>query len=139
MARKAETMSDGLLMRQTNRNQAIAAWTIQLALAAAFMAAGSAKFAGLPMIVQIFRQIGLGDWFRYLTACVEIAGVIALLMPGFAAFGALWLAATMFFAILAHLFVLHTSPAAAVVLFVLCLVVVRLRRDELNGVLPKMR
>jgi len=109
----------------------IAAWAIQLLLSAAFFAAASAKLAGAPMMVSVFHQIGLGQWFRYVTAIVEIVGVIALLTPGFAALGALWLGFTMFVAILTHLFVLRSNPAGAVVLFGLCAVLVWLRRDQL--------
>jgi uncharacterized membrane protein YphA (DoxX/SURF4 family) len=108
----------------------IAAWAIQLLLSAAFFAAASAKLAGVPTMVDVFHQIGLGQGFRYLTAIVEIVGVIALLTPGFAALGALWLGFTMFVAILTHLFVLHSNPAGAVVLFALCGVLSWLRRDQ---------
>jgi hypothetical protein len=47
---------------------------------------------------------------------VEIMGAVALLVPTYAVLGAVWLAITMFFATLAHLFILHTSPAPALVL-----------------------
>jgi uncharacterized membrane protein YphA (DoxX/SURF4 family) len=110
----------------------IPAWVIQLLLAAAFLAAATAKLAGVPMMVSVFHQIGLGQWFRYVTAIVEIVGVIALLTPGFAALGALWLGFTMFVAVLTHLFALHSSPAGAVVLLGLCAVLVWLRRDQLT-------
>jgi len=109
----------------------IAAWAIQLLLAAAFLAAAGAKLAGVPMMVAVFHQIGLGQWFRDVTAIVEIVGAIALLTPGFAALAGLWLGFTMFVAILTHLLVLHSNPAGAVVLFGLCAVLVWLRRDQL--------
>jgi hypothetical protein len=109
------------------------AWGVQALLAAAFLAAAGAKLAGVPMLVQVFAQIGLGQWFRILTALVEITGVIALLLPGFAVLGGLWLGTTMVFAVLAHLFILHSSPAGAVVLLVLSGVVVWLRRDQLGA------
>jgi uncharacterized membrane protein YphA (DoxX/SURF4 family) len=109
----------------------IAAWAIQILLAAAFLAAASAKLAGAPMMVAVFHQIGLGQGFRDVTAIVEIVGAIALLTPGFAALGALWLGFTMFVAMLTHILVLHSNPAGAVVLFGLCAVLVWLRRDQL--------
>jgi len=109
----------------------IAAWVIQVLLAAAFLAAASAKLAGVPMMVAVFHQIGLGQGFRYLTAIVEIVGAIALLAPGFAVLGGLWLGFTMFVAILTHVVILHSNPAGAVVLFSLCAVVVWLRRGQL--------
>jgi hypothetical protein len=109
----------------------IPAWIIQVLLLAAFLAAAAAKLAGVPMMVATFSQIGLGQGFRYVTAIVEILGVIALLTPGFAVVGALWLGCTMFVAILIHLFVLHSNPGGAVVLFGLCVVLVWLRRNQL--------
>jgi hypothetical protein len=44
----------------------------------------------------------------------------------------LWLGTTMVFAVLTHIFVLHTNPAAALTLLILCLALVWLRRDELD-------
>lgn len=108
----------------------ITSWALQLLLAAAFAAAAVAKLMAVPMLVEIFQTIGLGQWFRIVTAIVELVGAVALL-TSFAAFGALWLATTMFFGTIAHLTLLHTSPAAAVVLMVLSLVVAWLRRDQL--------
>lgn len=121
------------------RSQAahIAAWTLQILLALAFLAAGGAKLASAPMMVQSFEQIGLGQGFRYVTAIVEIVGAIALLSPRITALGALWLAATMTGATIAHLTRLPTSPAPALVLLALCLAVAWLRRDQLAGLLGR--
>jgi len=109
----------------------IGAWTLQGIVAAAFLAAGVAKLAGAPFMVQLFTQIGLGQWFRVATGVVEIIGAFALVYPRLASIGGLWLGGTMFFAVLTHLFVLHTSPAPAVVLGLLNVLIVYLRRDEL--------
>ena len=116
------------------QRNAIGAWVLQGLLAAAFLAAGGAKLAGVPMMVQIFDQIGMGQWFRIVTGLVEVAGAVALLVPGFAALGAAWLGATMFFAVLTHFFVLHSSAMPAVILLGLNVLVVWLRRDELAWV-----
>lgn len=86
-------------------------------------------------MVENFDQIGLGQGFRYVTAIVEIIGAIALVVPRMAALGALWLAATMVGATAAHLLRLHTSPAPALVLLALCLVVAWLRRAQLAHLL----
>jgi hypothetical protein len=110
---------------------AIAGWIIQGLLALAFTAASGVKFAGIPMMVSIFHQIGLGQWFRYVTATVEIIGVLALLIPGFAGPGALWLGITMACAILIHLFILHSNPAGAIVLLGLSLMLAWLRRVQI--------
>ena len=73
----------------------IGAWTLQGIIAAAFLAAGAAKLAGVPFMVDLFNQIGLAQWFRVVTGVVEIAGAVALLVPGLASIGALWLGGTM--------------------------------------------
>ncbi len=54
----------------------------------------------------------------------------ALLSPGFAGPGALWLAITMAFAILTHLLILHSNPAGAVMLCALSLTLAWLRRAQ---------
>jgi putative oxidoreductase len=69
-------------------NRRIGAWTVQIILAAAFAAAGSAKLAGVPFMVELFDQIGIGQWFRLVTGVVEITGAIALVFPGLASIGA---------------------------------------------------
>jgi len=109
------------------------AWAVQVVLAAVFLAAAGAKLASVPMLVEEFDTIGFGQWFRYVTACVEIIGAIALLMPGLAGLGALWLGTTMVCATLTHLFILHNNPAPAIILFALNLLVLWLRRGQLGA------
>jgi putative oxidoreductase len=117
----------------------IGAWTLQAIIAAAFLAAGFAKLTGVPFMVDLFAQIGLGQWFRVVTGVVEVTGAVALLIPGLASVGALWLGGTMVGAVATHLFVLHTSPVPAIVLGVLNAVVVYLRRDELVALLHRVK
>jgi putative oxidoreductase len=113
------------------RSRRLGVWTLQIVVALAFVAAGAAKLAGAPFMVQLFDQIGLGQWFRVVTGVVEIFGAATLLYPRSASFGGLWLGITMFFAVLTHLFVLHTNPAPAIVLGSLNLLIAYLRRDDL--------
>ncbi len=122
-----------------SRGRVVGAWIVQGLLAAAFLAAGGAKLAGVPMMVQIFDQIGWGQWFRIVTGLVEVAGAVALLVPGFAALGAAWLGATMFFAVLTHLFILPGSALPAAILLALNVLVVWLRRDQLAWVVHRQR
>ena len=115
---------------QPSKAKNITAWVLQVLLALAFLAAAGAKLASVPMLVEEFNLIGLGQWLRYAAAIVEIIGAIALLVPGFPAYGAIWLAITMFFAALAHIFAMHNDPTPAVVLLILNLIVFWLRRDQ---------
>ncbi len=117
----------------------VGAWTLQGILATAFLAAGFAKLVGVPFMVDLFAQIGLGQWFRVTTGVVEVAGAVALLVPGLASIGALWLGFTMIGAVATHVFVLHTSPVPAIVLGLLNTLVVYLRRDELVALLQRVK
>jgi uncharacterized membrane protein YphA (DoxX/SURF4 family) len=91
-------------------------WALQILGAAMFLFAGSLKLIGVPLMVQEFDVIGLGQWFRYLTGTIEVVSAILLLIPSFAAYGAAALIVTMAGAILAHLFVIGGSPAVPIVL-----------------------
>ncbi len=124
-------MSATTYVQPVSKGANIAAWVVQVLLAAAFLGAAGAKLAGIPMMVEIFNQIGLGQGFRFVTAVVEITGAALLLVPGFAALGALLLGVTMVFAFATHMLVLHTNPAGAVLLFALNMVVLWLRKPQL--------
>src|ERR1700761_9646344 len=117
---------------QTTRTpRRIGTWVLQGFVAAAFFAAGSAKLAGADYMVELFNEIGVGQWFRYLPGAVEVAGALALVAPGLIWLGGLGLGTTMIFAVLTHVFVLHTSPVPAIVLGSLNALIVYLRRDEI--------
>lgn len=114
-------------------------WALQILAAVAFFAAGSAKLAGARMMVEVFDKIGLGQWFRYFTAGVEILCAVALLVPSTAAFGAILLAITMACGVLAHLTVLGGNPIPALVLLVVTGTIVWLRWDDVQGALIGLR
>ena len=125
---------------QTARpSRRVGAWTLQGILAAAFLAAGVAKLTGAPFMVDLFSQIGLGQSFRIVTGAVEVAGAVALLVPGLASIAGVWLGATMVGAVATHLVILHTSLVPAIVLGVLNALVVYLRRDELVALLNRVK
>jgi uncharacterized membrane protein YphA (DoxX/SURF4 family) len=134
-----ETNMSAASLQSARPSRRIGAWTLQGVIAAAFFAAGFAKLAGVPFMVDLFAQIGLGQWFRIVTGAVEVAGAVALILPGLASVGALWLGGTMVGAVATHLFVLHTSPVPAVVLGLLNAVVLYLRRDELVALLQRVK
>jgi uncharacterized membrane protein YphA (DoxX/SURF4 family) len=99
------------ITRTSGRGLSVTLWTIQILTAAAFLAAGASKLAGASMMVVEFEMIGLGQWFRYFTGLLEIAGAIALLPPRTAFYGAALLATVMVGAIIAHFAVLGISTA----------------------------
>jgi len=120
----------------TPRWRPIALWATKIILAAVFIAAGGAKLYGVPMMVESFEIIGVGQWFRYVTGALEVIGAVAILVPALSAFGAILLCCIMVGATLAHLFVAPGSPIPAIVLFALSAIIVfaeRRRLDVLNG------
>jgi hypothetical protein len=61
-------------------------WGIQILVGVFFIVASAApKFFGEAYAVEIFTQIGAGQWFRYLVAALELAGGIGLLTTRLAA------------------------------------------------------
>jgi uncharacterized membrane protein YphA (DoxX/SURF4 family) len=105
-------------------------WTLTVFSAGMFLFAGTLKLAGVPAMVETFARVGIGQWLRYLTGTIEVAGAFLLVVPSLALFAAVPLAATMFFAVLAHLFVLGGSPAPAILLLVATTAVGWLRWSE---------
>jgi len=112
-------------------------WTVQVLVAAAFLAAGGAKLTGDPSMVAVFDQVGIGQWFRYLTGAAEITGAVLILVPKAAIFGAALLACTMAAAVATHLAVIGGNPLPAIVLLGLNLLVLWLRRDAVSAHLAR--
>ncbi len=97
-------------------------------LAFVFLMVGGMKLLSRPIMVHEFDQVGLGQWFRYFTGTLEVTGAVCLLIPKVSRWGALLLAVVMVGAIIAHLTVLHSSPALPIVLLVLAGITAWLRR-----------
>lgn len=73
----------------TSRLRTIGLWTAKILLAAFFLQAAVGKLAGAERHILLFDQIGLGQWFRYVTAVAEIVAAVLLLVPSTSALGAL--------------------------------------------------
>lgn len=114
-------------------------WTLRILAAAVFLAAGSAKLAGVPMMIEVFEHIGIGQWFRFFTGAVEIAGAIALLLPRTFAFSGAMLAAMMLVATFVHLFIIGGSPAPAIVLMLITATIAWLHRGHFVSALRYAR
>src|SRR5437762_5306142 len=91
-------------------------WTLTIVAAAMFLLAGSLKLTGVPMEVQLFSAIGIGQWFRYVTGSLEVGAAIGLFVPALAPLAALLLAVVMVGAILTHLFIVGGSPLIPIAL-----------------------
>jgi putative oxidoreductase len=86
---------------------------IELVLAGVFLLVGGAKLIGRPDMVALFRDIGIGQWFRYVAGTVEVGGAALLIIPILTIRSAVLLGVVMIVATLIEFFVLHRPPVAA--------------------------
>jgi uncharacterized membrane protein YphA (DoxX/SURF4 family) len=107
-------------------------WLLKFLLAALFIITGGAKLVGLPATVDMFERVGFGQWYRYLTALLELGGAGLLLWPSTTALGALLLMIVSVGAFLAQLFVLHEDIIHTVVLVLVLGAIVWAHRDQLR-------
>lgn len=105
-------------------------WVLQIGTAGMFVMVGFLKLSGNPQLVGLFEAIGLGQWFRYLTGSLEVAGAIMLLIPRLSGLGALMLAGVMIGAVITHLFIVGGSALMAIILLVVTGVVAWGRRQR---------
>ncbi|MBT8413445.1 MAG: DoxX family protein [Boseongicola sp.] len=105
---------------------------VKALLTLAFIAAGLSKLAGVEMMVATFDAIGVGQWFRYVTGIIEVAGAVLLWVKGREIYGAGLLAVTMVGAIIAHLAILGPSFVPALVLGVLAAFIVWAHKGDLG-------
>jgi putative oxidoreductase len=115
------------------RWKSVALWAVKIILAIAFFSAGAAKLYGVPMMVETFQTVGLGQWFRYLTGALEVIGAILILIPAWSVFSALLLCCIMVGATLAHLTLVPGSAIPAIVLFALSAIVAFAERSRLQA------
>jgi len=108
--------------------QSIPGWILSVLLALIFLSVGAMKLMSRPAMVQEFAQVGLGQWFRYFTGLLEVAGAICMLVPKLSRWGAVVLAAVMSGAVVAHLTALHSPPTLPAILLVMVLAATWLRR-----------
>lgn len=85
----------------------------ELVLAGVFLLVGGAKLVGRPDMVVLFQHIGVGQWLRYLTGTIEVAGAALMIVPIASGGSALVLGTLMIAATLIELLVLHRPPVAA--------------------------
>jgi putative oxidoreductase len=105
-----------------------------------FVFAAVPKLAGAHSAVQMFGQIGAGQWLRYLVGTAELAGAIGLLTPWLAGLAAAGLAADMAGATIINAAVLHSSAVAMTVpLCAVLALLARSRREQARSLAAAIR
>jgi putative oxidoreductase len=122
-----------------SRPATIALWTLQVLLGLMFIVgSGAPKLFGEAYAVQIFEDLGTGQWLRVVVGLLEVAGGIGLLVPRLAGLAASCLVALMVGATIAQLFFLSEGFwYTPVILGVLLGVVAWVRRTEISRVLER--
>ena len=114
-------------------------WVLQIAAAGMFLMVGFLKLSGNAQLVGLFEAIGLGQWFRYLTGALEVAGALLLVIPRTSGLSALMLAGVMTGAVVTHVFIVGGSPLGAIILLVVTGVVAWGRRQRTINLLTGLR
>jgi putative oxidoreductase len=77
-----------------SRVDSLTTWLPRIAVALVFVTVGFSKFSD-PMWVGLFGRIGAGQWFRYFTGVMQIAGGALTLVPKLSLVGIGMVACTM--------------------------------------------
>ena len=100
-----------MAIKAAKNGPTIAVWVLRATLGSLFLAIGGAKLAGVWQTVRLFAAIGWGQWFRYATGMLDVAGALLLFVPRLISYGALLLACTVGSAAVIYLALLHQNPA----------------------------
>lgn len=113
----------------------IVLWVVRVALAAEFLYSGYLLFSG-GHTEQVFAEIGLGQWLRYVTGVLEVAGAIGLLIPRLGGPSALLLAGVMVGASVTELFILaNGGPVLPLILLIVCATLAWFLQDQTRALL----
>jgi len=91
-------------------------WSLRIVLAIFFLYFGYEKFQTSRFWDMVFTRIGLGQWLRYATGTIEVAGAFLLFIPSATLLAVGMLACTMVGALLVHVFIVGLGPQSIIVL-----------------------
>ncbi|WP_067490635.1 DoxX family protein [Actinomadura hibisca] len=118
----------------TERSRAvqIVVWVLQILLALMFLSAGVQKLVGTEPMTDMFDEIGVGQWLRYVIGFLEVAAAVGLCVPLLAAAAAGGVVLLMIGAVVTSVAVLDENPLVPLVVGVVAAIVLALRRAELT-------
>lgn len=117
----------------------VVAWVLQALLALVFLGAGLGKLTGSKPMVDMFEELGAGQWLRYVVGLLEVAAAVGLLIPLLAAFTAACCALLLVCAVIASLTVLDDSPLFPLGALVVAIAIIALRRHDLVTLRQRIR
>jgi putative oxidoreductase len=110
----------------------IAIWILRILVAGLFLFAAYMKLSGQQMMIDEFNTVGLGQWFRYFTGLLELAGGILVLIPAWSVIGALIVLVVDIGAFFAQVFVIRMDFIHTIVIGAVILLLIYLQRDALR-------
>lgn len=112
---------------------------VQVLLAVPMGAAGLQKLLGTEAMVDMFADIGAGQWLRFVVGTLEITGAVGLLVPRVSGLAAVGLAGVLAGAAVTNAAILGVSPALPLGLLALGLLIAWSRREQLPVVSSRRR
>ncbi|MEU5696765.1 DoxX family protein [Actinosynnema sp. NPDC020468] len=110
-------------------------WVVQVALAGYFVYSGWLLLGD--GLVGKFERIGFGQWLRYLTGVLEIAGALGLLVPRLCGAAALGLVGVMAGAVATELVILSGDATLPAGLLLVAALVAWFRRDTARALVQR--
>jgi putative oxidoreductase len=126
--------------KPTARVANIALTALSTLLALVFVYTSYTKFSGSAVSVRTFEEIGVGQWLRYVTSGLELAGAIGLLIPKLTGLAAACLTALLVGAVVSQVFLVsEPSMATPALLMLLTGLLAWFRRDRTIGLFIQRR
>jgi putative oxidoreductase len=117
----------------------IALWVLQILLVLAFVVPVYRKFAGVTESVELFDELGFGQWLRYAVGLLELVLALCLLVPAVAGLAAIGLVGVMAGAIATEVYVESGRWLLPLVLMLLAAVVAIGRRERTVAMVRRVR
>ena len=76
------------------KSRRIITWILRILLGVAFLGIGIEKVTGTMGTIPFFDAIGWGQWFRYFSGVLDIAGALLIFVPRWTSLGALIITCT---------------------------------------------
>jgi uncharacterized membrane protein YphA (DoxX/SURF4 family) len=114
--------------RAAGRVANVATWIVQVVVGLQFVSGGVMKLAGSAVMVDLFADIGAGQWLRYVVGALEVAGGVGLLIRPLCGLAAAGLALVMVGAVVTNVAVIDENPTLPAVYLVLLTLIAYRRR-----------
>jgi putative oxidoreductase len=123
--------SPTVVLPADRRSVVVTLWVAQAVLALQLASGGVLKLIGDAAMVDLFTDIGAGQWFRYAVGLVELAGAVGLLIPRLCGLAALGVTALLVGATVTNV-AIGVAPWLPLVLLLVAATVAFLRRSEIR-------